>query len=82
MSIEVPEKYQNIARDLVAVLKKHDLREFEGKFKVGYSAEDNGWNEISFYWCAGRHGSAENQIRLSAQAYAHSVVNVNTDGVG
>lgn len=73
--ITIPERHQEICRELARVAKKHGLRSLTGSYAPGFGDE---WGaDIAFHWEAGRHEANENNLRASSQVFV--ATKVDTD---
>jgi len=64
-NIEIPQEYQEFAKEVAQLCVKYSLRNFTADFSP--SVNDNKWNErLRLNWSTGRHGVDITKIHLSA----------------
>ncbi len=61
---KIPQEFEELGRELIALAKKYGLRQIGGKLSPGFKST---WHDdVHFNWCSGRHGDEEHRLELTS----------------
>ena len=73
--ISIPERHQEICRQIAKIAKDNGLTRLSGKYS-DYLGND--WDgDISFNWDAGRHGADSNRLYITSEFRVNTLVDEN-----